>query len=226
MLVRPIRIQSRTRSNTEFTPVPEHASPLVSARARADSRTSRLSRSPRPARPGVYRATLSGPAAILAAAALWGTTGTASTLAPAGAPPAAVGAAGLAAGGLLLLLTSRGARPMLSACTRAQRWLLGLGALAVAGYPATFYPAVARTGVAASGRLHDVPCLPALRARPAQHASTGSHHAHAGRARRGHTSRRGRAWRAAARAVLVRAGGARRGAGLSHRPPARPSAAR
>jgi len=79
---------------------------------------------------------------------MWGTTGTASTLAPAGAPPAAVGTAGLAAGGQLLLLTSRGAHKMLTACTRAQRWLLALGALAVAGYPVTFYPAVARTGVA------------------------------------------------------------------------------
>jgi DME family drug/metabolite transporter len=128
---------------TEFTTVPEHASSLVSARSRAASRTSQ---SPRLARP--HRDPLSGSAAILTAAALWGTTGTASTLAPAGAPPAAIGAAGLAAGGLLLLLTSRGARPMLAACTRAQRWLLGLGALAVAGYPVTFYPAVARTGVA------------------------------------------------------------------------------
>jgi DME family drug/metabolite transporter len=133
---------------TEFTTVPEHASPLVSARSRAASCTSRTSRSPRLARLRAHRAPLSGPAAILAAAALWGTTGTASTLAPAGAPPAAVGSAGLAAGGMLLLLTSRGARPLLAACTPAQRWLLGLGALAVAGYPVTFYPAVARTGVA------------------------------------------------------------------------------
>jgi drug/metabolite transporter, DME family len=133
---------------TEFTTVPEHASPLVSARSRAASRPSRSSRSPRPDRPRAHRAPPSGPAAILTAAALWGTTGTASTLAPAGAPPAAVGAAGLAAGGLLLLLTSRGALKMVAACTRAQRWLLGLGALAVAGYPVTFYPAVARTGVA------------------------------------------------------------------------------
>jgi len=78
---------------TEFTTVPEHASPLVSARSRAASRTSR-SRSPRLARLRAHRAPLSGPAAILAAAALWGTTGTASTLAPAGAPPAAVGSAG------------------------------------------------------------------------------------------------------------------------------------
>jgi DME family drug/metabolite transporter len=56
---------------------------------------------------------------------LWGTTGTASTLAPAGAPPAAIGSAGLAAGGLLLFLTSRGARSLPAACTGAQRWLLG-----------------------------------------------------------------------------------------------------
>jgi DME family drug/metabolite transporter len=49
---------------------------------------------------------------------------------------------------MLLFGTSRGARLLLAACTRAQRWLLGLGALAVAGYPVTFYPAVARTGVA------------------------------------------------------------------------------
>jgi len=129
----------------------EHASPLASARSCAASRPSRPSRPSRSrhlARPRARRAPLSGSAAILAAAALWGTTGTASTLAPAGAPPAAVGAAGLAAGGLLLLLTSRGAPTMLAACTRGQRWLLGLGALAVAGYPVTFYPAVARTGVA------------------------------------------------------------------------------
>ena len=126
----------------------DHASSLVSARSAAESRPSRSSRSPHLDLPRPHRAQLSGAPAILAAAALWGTTGTASTLAPAGAPPAAVGAAGLAAGGLLLLLTSRGALPMLAVCTRAQRWLLGLGALAVAGYPVTFYPAVARAGVA------------------------------------------------------------------------------
>ena len=88
----------------------------------------------------------SGSAAILTAAALWGTTGTASTLAPAGAPPAAVGAAGLAAGGLLLLLASRGALPMLAACTRAQRWLLGLGALPRAITVATATPVRATAG--------------------------------------------------------------------------------
>ncbi|MFD0273718.1 DMT family transporter [Kitasatospora sp. NPDC127111] len=85
---------------------------------------------------------------ILIAAVLWGTTGSAGSMAPAGAPPAAIGCAGLAVGGLLLFLTSRGARSLPGACTTSERWLLGLGALAVAGYPVTFYPAVARTGVA------------------------------------------------------------------------------
>ncbi|WP_345714383.1 EamA family transporter, partial [Kineococcus glutinatus] len=91
---------------------------------------------------------LAGPLPVLAAAVLWGTTGTASALAPAGAPAPAVGCAGLALGGLLLFLTSRGARSLPAACTGRERRRLALGALAVAGYPVTFYPAVARTGVA------------------------------------------------------------------------------
>ncbi|MGV9451743.1 EamA family transporter [Streptomyces sp. NPDC003635] len=107
-----------------------------------------------PARPAVFgrRPTrsrfLGGPAPILASAVLWGTTGTASSLAPAGAPAAAIGCAGLTLGGILLFLTSGGALTLLSACTRRERGLLLLGVLAVAGYPVTFYPAVASTGVA------------------------------------------------------------------------------
>ncbi|MBV6699262.1 DMT family transporter [Kitasatospora aureofaciens] len=93
---------------------------------------------------------VSGPLPILAAAILWGTTGTASSLAPAGAPPAAIGAAGLVLGGLLLFLSTRTARSLPRVCTRRERWLLALGAVAVAGYPVTFYPAVSRTGVAVS----------------------------------------------------------------------------
>ncbi|MEO3784067.1 EamA family transporter [Actinocorallia sp. B10E7] len=91
---------------------------------------------------------ISGAAPILIASVLWGTTGTASSLAPSGAPAAAIGSAGLAFGGLLLFLSTRGARTLHAACTGAERWLLLLGAIAVAGYPVTFYPAVARTGVA------------------------------------------------------------------------------
>lgn len=98
----------------------------------------------RPSHTGV----LSGPAPILASAVLWGTTGTAGSLAPAGTPAAAIGCAGLTLGGTLLFLLSRGARSLPRACTRRERWLLLLGASAVAGYPVTFYPAVARTGVA------------------------------------------------------------------------------
>ncbi|MER6125989.1 EamA family transporter [Streptomyces sp. NPDC001795] len=105
----------------------------------------------RPAAAGSHRsrtAFLNGPAPILTSAVLWGTTGTASSLAPADAPAAAIGCAGLTLGGILLFLTSRGARSLPAACTRRERWLLVLGAPAVAGYPVTFYPAVARTGVA------------------------------------------------------------------------------
>lgn len=86
-----------------------------------------------------------GPAPILAAAVLWGSTGTAASFAPAGTPAAAVGSAGLTFGGLLLFLTSRGNRLRLN---RFELGLLLLGACAVAAYPVTFYPAVARTGVA------------------------------------------------------------------------------
>ncbi|MFE4756111.1 DMT family transporter [Streptomyces olivochromogenes] len=115
------------------------------------NRTSPLTHAcPAPAGPRPSRRTnlLGGPAPILTSAVLWGTTGTASSLAPAGAPAAAIGCASLTLGGILLFLTSRGARSLPAACTRNERWLLVLGALAVAGYPVTFYPAVARTGVA------------------------------------------------------------------------------
>ncbi|MFF2658644.1 DMT family transporter [Kitasatospora sp. NPDC058032] len=95
-------------------------------------------------RPGA----LAGPLPVLAAAVLWGTTGTAGSLAPAAAPAAGIGCAGLALGGLLLLLSDRTARSLPRTCTPRERRLLLLGALAVAGYPVTFYPAVARTGVA------------------------------------------------------------------------------
>ncbi|MEC3956354.1 EamA family transporter [Nocardia sp. CDC153] len=103
------------------------------------SRTSTLA----PARP--HTAAWRGSAPILAASVLWGSTGTAASFAPAGTSAAAIGSAGLALGGLLLYLTGRGKRLRPNA---SERWLLLLGAVAVAGYPVTFYPAVARTGVA------------------------------------------------------------------------------
>ncbi|MEV2277274.1 EamA family transporter [Nocardiopsis sp. NPDC049922] len=89
-----------------------------------------------------------GPLPVLGAAVLWGTTGTASSLAPDGAHAAAVGAAGLTLGGLLLFLTGRGSLTLVRAADTRTRWALALGALAVAGYPLSFYPAVDRAGVA------------------------------------------------------------------------------
>lgn len=94
-----------------------------------------------------------GPLPILGAAVLWGTTGTASSFAPADAHPAAIGSAGLVLGGILLFLAGRGSTAALltgsDARTRARTWgALLLGAVAVAGYPLSFYPAVANAGVA------------------------------------------------------------------------------
>lgn len=89
-----------------------------------------------------------GPLPILASAVLWGTTGTAGSFAPAGATAAAVGSAGLVLGGLLLFLTGRGSLSLVGNGDRSTRWTLVLGSLAVAGYPLTFYPAVAQAGVA------------------------------------------------------------------------------
>lgn len=99
-----------------------------------------------PAAPAL--ALLRGPLPILAAAVLWGTTGTAATLGASHAPAAAVGAAGLVLGGFLLFLTGRGARALIARGDRATRRALALGAAAVAGYPLSFYPAVAEAGVA------------------------------------------------------------------------------
>ncbi|USY23363.1 DMT family transporter [Nocardiopsis exhalans] len=89
-----------------------------------------------------------GPLPILGAAVLWGTTGTASSFAPAGAHPAAIGSAGLVLGGILLFLAGRGSTALLTRSDTRTRWTLLLGAVAVAGYPLFFYPAVANAGVA------------------------------------------------------------------------------
>jgi DME family drug/metabolite transporter len=116
--------------------VPDHALSQPAAR-------------PHPARRRDIRRTslTTGPAPILSAAVVWGTTGTASILAPATAPAAAIGSAGLALGGLLLFLSARDALALIRNCTWRDRCLLALGAVAVAGYPVSFYPAVARCGV-------------------------------------------------------------------------------
>jgi drug/metabolite transporter, DME family len=82
---------------------------------------------------------------VLLAAVLFGTTGTAQALGPAGASPLSVGAARVVVGGALLALAARalpGERPRLTAPL-----VLCAGA-AIAAYQLTFFEAVHRAGVA------------------------------------------------------------------------------
>ncbi|MBO3746994.1 EamA family transporter [Streptosporangiaceae bacterium NEAU-GS5] len=86
-----------------------------------------------------------GPAAIVAAAVLWGTAGTAGLLAS-DATPVSLAAARLVIGGAVLALL---ARRRLPAGLSARRWsTLVFGAVAVAAYQLCFFAAVATTGVA------------------------------------------------------------------------------
>jgi len=84
---------------------------------------------------------------VLAAATLWGTTGTAQTFAPAGASPLAVGAVrmvwgGAALAGLMLVKGGwRGGPPW-------RRLPLALAVAGVVSYQLLFFAGVARTGVA------------------------------------------------------------------------------
>ncbi|MEU5026267.1 DMT family transporter [Streptomyces milbemycinicus] len=126
----------------QHTPASSGVSPSSAASPAPSPATRSTSPRPHPNR------LIDGPLPILTAATLWGTTGTASSMAPSGTPAAAIGAASLALGGLLLFLTTRGRWTLFTASTGAERRLLALGALAVAGCPLAFYPAVARTGVA------------------------------------------------------------------------------
>ena len=88
-------------------------------------------------------------AAVLAAALLFGTTGTAQALGPDGTTPLGVGAVRLAVGGFALLLVL----PLLGGSTRAALalWRSPLGLLAgscTAAYQVCFFAAVDRAGVA------------------------------------------------------------------------------
>lgn len=94
--------------------------------------------------------TAGGAVDIVLAAALWGTTGTVRTFAPADAGPVAVGAARILVGGACLYavaVRSGGLRPLFTR-GRATSALLLAGAVFTAVYQAAFFAAVARTGVA------------------------------------------------------------------------------
>ncbi len=84
---------------------------------------------------------------VLAAAVLWGTTGTAQALAPPGAQPASVGAVRLLFGGLILLVIAF----LRGSLRRTGRWPLVTTLMAgasMAAYQMLFFAGVARTGVA------------------------------------------------------------------------------
>jgi drug/metabolite transporter, DME family len=96
-------------------------------------------------------------AAVLAAAAAWGSTGTAAHFAPDGTSSASIGAARIALGGALLLATgvrtAGGRREVARLLAGGDRpWrvraTIGLAAAAVAGYQVSFFTAVRVTGVA------------------------------------------------------------------------------
>ena len=90
--------------------------------------------------------TLLGSLAVLMAATLWGTTGTAAAFAPE-VPAMAIGAAAMGGGGLLQALLA--VRPMAKHRQGLRHhWLLLLiGALAVAVYPLAFYGSMRLAGI-------------------------------------------------------------------------------
>lgn len=88
----------------------------------------------------------SGIAAILFAAVVWGTTGTAATFAPE-VSAAAIGAAAMGVGGIAQALIALRGISRSRAALWEQRRLLVIGALAVAAYPLAFYGSMRLAGV-------------------------------------------------------------------------------
>jgi drug/metabolite transporter, DME family len=85
--------------------------------------------------------------AILAAAVLWGTTGTAATFAPRGTSSLAIGAAAMGFGAVVLVVAA--GRPVLALwADKSARVPLFVGAACVAIYPLAFYTSMAKAGVA------------------------------------------------------------------------------
>lgn len=97
---------------------------------------------------------------VLVAAILWGTNGTAQTLAPHDAQPIIIGTLRIALGGVVLLIIAA----MRGVLRDGKRWALlptMLGALSMAVYQILFFAAVARTGVAI-GTIVDIGSSPIL----------------------------------------------------------------
>lgn len=86
---------------------------------------------------------------VLAAAVLWGTTGTAQAFAPAGAEPETVGAVRIALGGAALLAFAFFSGSLRTGGHRWTRPATAVAAGAIAAYQICFFNGVALTGVAA-----------------------------------------------------------------------------
>ena len=91
--------------------------------------------------------------AVVAAAALFGTAGTARELGPDGTTPLGVGAARIVIGTAVLWSAvwwahSRGSIPAVAAPIRSNRWVILIGGLGVAIYTPMFFEAIERAGVA------------------------------------------------------------------------------
>jgi drug/metabolite transporter, DME family len=100
---------------------------------------------------------------VLAAAVLWGTTGTAASFAPDAASALTIGAATMGLGGLLTLaLAGRSALAVLRGGRAALGWVL-LGALNFVVYPLAFYTAMDFAGVAV-GTVVAIGCSPVVAA--------------------------------------------------------------
>lgn len=90
---------------------------------------------------------LMGLVAVIAAAMLWGTTGTVQALLPATRDPLAVGALRLLIGGAALLLAAMLHGPSRAALVRLPWRLVGLAGLCIASYNLLFFHAVSMAGV-------------------------------------------------------------------------------
>lgn len=90
---------------------------------------------------------LRGIIAIIAASVIWGTTGTAASLAPA-VSPLAIGAFAMGGGGLLLVISALGELMQARGLLRRHWRSLVVGGLSVAVYPLAFYSSMRLSGVA------------------------------------------------------------------------------
>lgn len=97
--------------------------------------------------PANSRSAGAGALCVLAAAALWGTTGTAATFAPE-VGPLAIGAVAMGLGGLLQALIAAPQLAGRSLPSRAGRGGVLLGSVSVAVYPLAFYSSMQLAGVA------------------------------------------------------------------------------